>query len=171
MAIDRVAGKHRGNGRLAEVGQRARKLLICGMRAGAMLATLAASRRDDVAGLLLFEPTISGRAYVRELTLDAELHGGHVLPSGDGIEVGEFRFNAATISQIAATDLRAISPKAGQKVAMFARFGNQADGRMPEAAWRRAGVGRRRTRLEQRPRFLDRSSHLRCGSGFPPSMM
>lgn len=118
----------------------ARKLLICGMRAGAMLATLTAARRDDVAGLLLFEPTISGRAYVRELTLDAELHGGHVLPSGDGIEVGEFRFNAATISQIAATDLREITPKAGQKVAMFTRSETK---RMDEclAAWRRAGVG------------------------------
>lgn len=116
----------------------ARRLLICGMRAGAMLATLAASRRDDVAGLLLFEPTVSGRSYVRELTLDAELHGGHVLPSGGGIEVGEFFFNAATISQIAAVDLRAIAPKAGLKVAMFAR----SETKMLEdclASWRQAG--------------------------------
>lgn len=117
----------------------ARKLVLCGMRAGAMLATLAASRRDDVAGLLLFEPTVSGRSYVRELMLDAELHGGRVLPSGGGIEVGEFEFSGTTIARIAGTDLRKTTLTAGQKVAVFAR----AEARLVDEcleSWRHAGV-------------------------------
>ena len=117
----------------------ARKLLICGMRAGALLATQAASCRDDVAGLLLFEPTVSGRSYVRQLKLDAELHGGRVLPSGGGIEVGAFQFSGTTIDQIAAADLRRTTPNADQKVAVFAR----AETRLVDEcldAWRRAGA-------------------------------
>ncbi len=116
----------------------ARSVMLCGMRAGAMLATAAASSRPDVAGYLFFEPTVSGRSYVRELTLDAELHGGRVLTSGD-IEVGEFRFGPATVSAIAATDLREAVPRAGQKVAVFAR----AESRRLDAflaAWRQAGA-------------------------------
>jgi pimeloyl-ACP methyl ester carboxylesterase len=117
----------------------AERILICGMRAGAMLAMSAAIRRDDVAGLLFFEPTVSGRSYVRELTLDAELHGGRVLPSAAGIEVGEFKFCGTTIEQIAATDLRKITPLPGQKIAVFAR----AETRLVEecvALWRDSGV-------------------------------
>ncbi len=116
----------------------ARKVMLCGVRAGAMLATLAASRRTDVAGFFFFEPTLSGRSYVRELTLDAELHGGRALPGGE-IEVGEFRFNPATVSAIAASDLREVTPKAGQQVAVFARAGTK---RLEStlSAWRQAGA-------------------------------
>ncbi len=117
----------------------ARSLMLCGMRAGAMLATLAASRREDVEGLLLFEPTVSGRSYVRELTLDAELHGGRVLPSGDGIEVGEFNFNATTIAQIAGTDLRKTMAGSTRKVAVFARTESKLVDECLES-WRHAGV-------------------------------
>lgn len=116
----------------------ARSVMLCGMRASAMLAMLTAARRTDVAGFLFFEPKVSGRAYVRELTLDAELHGGRVLPSGE-IEVGEFRFNAAAVSAIAASDLREAMPKAGQKLAVFTR----AETRRLESclsAWRQAGA-------------------------------
>ncbi len=116
----------------------ARKVMLCGIRAGAMLATLATSRRTDVAGFLFFEPTLSGRSYVRELTLDAELHGGRVLPTGE-IEVGEFSFNATTVSAIATADLREVTPKDGQKVAVFAR----AETKRLEnclSAWRQAGA-------------------------------
>lgn len=115
------------------------KLVICSMRAGALLTTLVASRRDDIVGLLLFEPTVSGRSYVRELTLDAELHGGRVLPSGGGIEVGEFRFGGNTLAEIASTDLRKTCPRAGQKVAVFTR----AETRLVDECldrWRHAGL-------------------------------
>ncbi|WP_428682170.1 serine aminopeptidase domain-containing protein [Reyranella sp.] len=115
------------------------KLVICGMRAGALLAALAAARRTDVAGLLLFEPTVSGRSYVRQLKLDAELHGGRALPGDGGIEVGEFEFSGTTIEQIAATDLRTLPPSAEQRVAVFSR----AETRLVDeclVAWRHAGA-------------------------------
>lgn len=117
----------------------ARRLLLCGMRAGAMLATVAASRREDVDGLLLFEPTVSGRSYIRELTLDAELHGGRVLPAGGGIEVGEFNFSAETIARIGETDLRRTVTRSIRKVAVF----SCAETRLVDEcleSWRQAGV-------------------------------
>ena len=117
----------------------ARRLLLCGMRAGAMLATVAASRREDVDGLLLFEPTVSGRSYIRELTLDAELHGGRVLPAGGGIEVGEFNFSAETIARIAETDLRRTVTRSIRKVAVFSRAETRLVDECLES-WRQAGV-------------------------------
>jgi len=117
----------------------ARKLVLCGLRAGAMLATVTASRRDDVEGLLLFEPAVSGRSYVRELTLDAELHGGRVLPSGGGIEVGEFNLGAATIARIAETDLRRTVTGSTRKIAVYARAQSRPIDECLDS-WRHAGV-------------------------------
>ena len=54
----------------------ANRLVLCGLRLGTTLATLAAARRNDVAGLLLFEPVVSGRNYVRQLLLEAEMLSG-----------------------------------------------------------------------------------------------
>lgn len=117
----------------------ARALMFCGLRAGALLASVTASRREDVEGLLLFEPAVSGRSYVRELTLDAELHGGRVLPSAAGIQVGEFDFSAGTIDQIAKTDLRRTDTGSIRKVAVFARAETRPLVECLES-WRHTGV-------------------------------
>ena len=53
------------------------RVLLCGVRTGGTLATLVAERRNDVAGLLLFEPVIIGRTHVRQLILEADLQRGH----------------------------------------------------------------------------------------------
>jgi pimeloyl-ACP methyl ester carboxylesterase len=44
-----------------------RTVTLFGVRFGATLAALAAAERDDVRGLVLWAPCVSGRAYVREL--------------------------------------------------------------------------------------------------------
>ena len=41
-------------------------IIVVGLRMGAILGTLAAAKRDDVAHVLLWDPIVSGRAYLDE---------------------------------------------------------------------------------------------------------
>ncbi len=120
------------------------RLVFCGLRAGATLASLAAGQRtgggrSDVAGLLLFEPVVSGRTYVREMILEADLQSGKTSARGEDLDIREFLFSAATLDAIAAVDLRKATLLAGLKAALFVR---------PEArqidecvtAWKALGV-------------------------------
>jgi pimeloyl-ACP methyl ester carboxylesterase len=54
---------------VAEVRARGNVSSVClvGLRLGAALAMLAATERDDVVGLVLWDPTSDGEAYLREL--------------------------------------------------------------------------------------------------------
>jgi pimeloyl-ACP methyl ester carboxylesterase len=53
-----------------ELRRRARVDSVCllGVRIGALLASLAAAKRDDVSSLIAISPVVSGRAFVREWT-------------------------------------------------------------------------------------------------------
>ncbi len=99
----------------------ASRVLLCGVRTGGALATLVAERRDDIAGLLLFEPVIVGRTHVRQLILEADLQRGHPVPRDQGLEIREMNFTAATVAQMAEFDLRKAALPAGLPVAVFAR--------------------------------------------------
>src|SRR5579883_833261 len=96
-------------------------LILTGLRAGAMLATRAAQRRDDVAGLLLFEPVLSGRSYVRQMILEADLQSGKTSARGEDLDIREFHFAASTLEQIAGIDLCEVALKGGRQVALFVR--------------------------------------------------
>lgn len=116
-----------------------KRLVFCGLRAGAMLATVAAGKRSDVAGLLLFQPVVSGRTYVREMILEADLQSGKTSARGEDLDIREFVFSAATLEQISAVDLRKVVLPAGLKAALFVR----PDARQIEecvAAWKEKGV-------------------------------
>lgn len=54
-------------GRLRATG--VRKIVLCGVRLGALLACSVAAGRDDVCGLVLLEPVASGAAYLRQLRI------------------------------------------------------------------------------------------------------
>jgi len=52
------------------------KVVLLGVRLGGTLASVVASSRDDVTGLILYAPCVTGRQYVRELkALAAMTHG------------------------------------------------------------------------------------------------
>ncbi|MDP1753107.1 MAG: alpha/beta hydrolase [Reyranella sp.] len=99
----------------------AERLVVCGLRIGATLAALATARRNDIAGLVLFEPVLDGHSYVRQLRLDAEMLNGQRPAKDEGLDIREFRFSAKTLEQIAGVDLRQLQLPAGSKVAVFAR--------------------------------------------------
>jgi alpha-beta hydrolase superfamily lysophospholipase len=96
-------------------------VILVGLRAGATLAALAASRRDDVAGLVLFEPVVSGRSWVRQLILEADLQSDKTSARGEDLDIREFHFSAATLDEVTQVDLRKVKLKPRQKVALFAQ--------------------------------------------------
>ena len=117
----------------------AKRLVLVGLRLGTTLATLAAARREDVAALLLFEPVISGRNYVRQLALEVEMLSGARPTKGEHLYLREFRFAPATLDQIGDVDLRKVTLKTGTHVAVCA----QTEGKAAEdaaTAWRAAGA-------------------------------
>jgi alpha-beta hydrolase superfamily lysophospholipase len=91
------------------------RVYVLGFRLGALLATLAAIRCQDVSGLMLVAPIISGRRYVRELrmtrlaaTIGAEPEESSGRTPGAGcMEVSGFFFSAATLASLAQVDLKA----------------------------------------------------------------
>lgn len=87
-------------------------VLVIGFRLGALLAPSAMGGRDDVAGLALLAPPISGKAYVREMAglarmIDAALppYDTEVEPF-DGIETAGFRMSAETIADLRTLEWR-----------------------------------------------------------------
>ena len=117
----------------------AERLVLVGLRLGTTLATLAAARREDVAALLLFEPVMNGRNYVRQLTLEVEMLSGTRPAKGEDLYLREFRFAPATLNQIGEVDLRKIALKAGMHIAVCAQTESKAT-EDAAAAWRAAGA-------------------------------
>ena len=62
------ASVHRAADRLRQRG--VRQLVFCGIRLGGLLAGVTSGERDDVAALILIDPVVSGRRYLRELSVE-----------------------------------------------------------------------------------------------------
>ena len=87
-----------------------RGVCLLGLRLGALLATLAANERSDVAGLVLIAPVVRGRAYLRELTALAQTGAGtpmDVAPDGP-LESAGFLMSAETRDALARLDLQSL---------------------------------------------------------------
>ena len=117
----------------------ARRLVLCGLRFGGSLATVAAADRDDVAGLALFAPVVRGHSYMRQLFVEGQLKSGRPLVKDKDFEYREFRFSPATLAQMSAVDLRGAKLRPGQKVSIFARS-NAKPVQDCVQAWTAAGV-------------------------------
>lgn len=89
------------------------KIALVGVRIGATLAAITASRRNDIAALVLWAPLRNGHAYAREMKLLAQAEGS-IAPEQQAIdegaiEAGGFLLSAATVRELAALDLRALA--------------------------------------------------------------
>ncbi len=93
-----------------------RKIILCGLRLGAMLAALAAERLQDrapVDGLILMSPVASGKDYLRELKLIQRRWRntpGNMPDTPEGLVAGTvetfgFRLNALSVAQLEMLDL------------------------------------------------------------------
>lgn len=108
---------HRAADRL-KLASGARRVVFCGLRFGALPATLTAAARDDAAGLLLIAPVLRGHSYIRQLQVEAKLE---VASGGAGLDFQELSLAADTVARIAALDLRQVTLPAGLPVAIFAQ--------------------------------------------------
>ena len=134
----------------------ARRVVLCGFRIGATLAALAAARRSDVAGLVLIDPVVEGRGYVRQLGLEAQLLYGRAPAKDEDLQLHELKLPPATVADIAAVDLRRLTLPAGVKMAVFAR----TESRLLAAcvqAWQASGIDvSRPTWAGLEPMFADK---------------
>ncbi|MFX1765432.1 alpha/beta fold hydrolase [Paraburkholderia sp. A1RI-2L] len=89
----------------------ATRVILCGLRLGAMLAALAAEEMGDVDGLVLMAPVIAGKRYIRELRMQHEswLKTSNGSATADEVReaVGAFGFqlHADTLEPLAEVNL------------------------------------------------------------------
>jgi alpha-beta hydrolase superfamily lysophospholipase len=90
-------------------------VIFIGLRIGAVLATLEASK--GAAGLVLIEPCLTGRSYVSQIVTEARLRGGRQ-PDG-GIELGELKFSRECLEEMRAATLAEIALPPGFPAAIY----------------------------------------------------
>lgn len=114
-----------------------RRVVLFGLRIGALLAAQAAVRRDDVAGLALFAPVARGRSYLGQLAVEARLRGG---AGTDGsLTAGELRLSRATQLRLREADLAATAIAPECRVALWPAADTPALAAAVDA-WRARGV-------------------------------
>jgi len=116
----------------------AAQIVLVGLRFGAVLATLAASARDDVAALMLLEPVLRGKSYINQLAMEARLRPHYVAASDDGLELDELRLSGETVRLVRQLELKQIKPPAGCAVSIFSQLQSPVLSACVHA-WRGAG--------------------------------
>ena len=99
-----------------------RGIVLGGVRFGASLALLAAAGQDDVNGLMLLAPVVSGKGWLRELRLAGAMSGttSEVAVKAGGLEADGLSLSPATVGALASLDLKTLSPPACP-VVLFAK--------------------------------------------------
>ena len=98
-------------------------VILVGLRLGAALALLAAETINGVDGIACLAPVLSGRSYVRELTVLAKTWRAiNLLPdipqSGDHLDVVGDRMTAQTLADLSRLDLKQLQVRAGSVLLM-----------------------------------------------------
>lgn len=101
----------------------AERLLLVGLRVGGLLAASTAARRDDIAGLVLIEPCLTGRSYVSQLVTEARMRGA--FKDAENMEVGELIFTPACLGQMRAASLAELDLPCALPVAIFSRMSSE----------------------------------------------
>ncbi len=97
---------------------------LFGVRFGATLAVAVAARRRDIDHLVLWAPSVSGRAYVRELRAFRMIKAPPAAPSertNGGEEVAGYHFAKATIADLSRFDLFAQKEHVAARALIVAR--------------------------------------------------
>jgi len=97
------------------------RICLFGLRLGAMIATLSAIERDDVAALIAFAPVVRGRGHVRELRALAATGINGAAEAGAPLESAGFVMSAQTCEDVAAIDLRTLQRPPAAEVLIVER--------------------------------------------------
>ncbi len=92
------------------------RIVLCGLHLGATLAVLAALERDDVHALVLMAPVVSGRRYVHELSLAAELNRDAPEQEEGWLESDGLRLPDNTLRSLRRLNLLAIPSRPASRV-------------------------------------------------------
>lgn len=95
---------------------RAKRLIICGLRVGATLATIVAKDRKDVCGLILLAPVIRGESYIRQLWVESRLRQGDSKQLRDGFAFMDCNFTEQAVQAFIHADLRKVEMTPGRHV-------------------------------------------------------
>ena len=122
----------------------AKNLILGGIRIGAALSTLETARRDDVAGLVLFEPVTRVRSFISQLMIERRLRKNanakpNVADGGASIEVGELKFSARDIAQMRETDITTLEFAKATPVVIFSKNA-EADDASRFQSWLGQGI-------------------------------
>ncbi len=112
------------------------RLVFIGLRIGGTLAAMAAAAREDVVGLALVEPCMTGRSYASQLAAEARMRGAQQ-PDGS-IEVGELHLTPECLAQMRGVELARLTLAA--RLARFCFF-QKLHGENRSAPKRPAGTG------------------------------
>lgn len=99
----------------------ARRVVLIGLRAGALLAALAAAERNDVAGVALLEPVLRGRSFVSQLLVQAKLQSGQSITTEQSISLDGLVWTAETLHHLSSLELRTVPLPRRCGVAVFSR--------------------------------------------------
>jgi exosortase A-associated hydrolase 2 len=117
-----------------ELKRRARveTVFLFGLRLGASLAALVSSGRDDVEGLVLWEPAVNGQEYTRDLMQWQEekemyfLNQAHI---AERSEILGFGLHATFLADLAALDLLTLKRKPAPNILIIESVATPADAR------------------------------------------
>ena len=102
------------------------RIVLCGLRFGATMAALEAATRDDVAGLILLAPLVSGFSYSRVLQARAQFARWTPPQDPGWLESDGLRLPTATLDALAGIDLGRTDRLAPPRVLLMDPAGGSA---------------------------------------------
>jgi len=115
------------------------QIIICGLRAGAMIGAAAVVERPDIAGFLFLAPVLRGHSYLRQIWIEAQLQTGSAQSLTEGLKFQELHFSPETVKAISQIDLRRMVFSAQHKIAIFTQGDSKIVSDCAEA-WRSQGA-------------------------------
>ena len=99
----------------------ARRIVLIGVRIGALLACEIAAERTDIAAILLIAPVLRGKSYMRQIDMEARLETGIGPEPDGGLDFHELCFSPAVVRHIESLDVRNMQLQAGCNIGVFAQ--------------------------------------------------
>jgi len=115
-----------------------RDVVLIGFRFGALLAAAAAAGREDIVGLVLLQPFLRGRAFIRQVAIEVSMNQGGER-QGAALSLLDLDLGAETQEKISALDLRRVAPAPHCGAAIFAESSSPGLSEVL-ASWRDSGV-------------------------------
>ena len=103
----------------------ATRIVLCGLRFGALLAAITAAARADVVGLVMLAPVLRGRTYMRQLITEMNVRRP-ADASESGFVAHELQLSEQTVRAINGIDLRNLAIPHRCRTAIFAQSRSRA---------------------------------------------